>query len=95
LDVHFGFGGLAGFLKVEEYGQVFVGAFYSLESVGPVLLLLDFLEDLLRPFGVVPKVGSMGQLLFLSDLLKSVIDVKDASSEHQPGRKVPSVALVS
>ena len=78
---------LTGFLEVEEYAEVIQRRLYRPKGFGPIFLLLDFLQDLLRPLGVVPKIGGVGQLLFLGNLLKSVIDVKDASSERRRDRK--------
>jgi hypothetical protein len=95
LRVHLCLRGLSHLLEIEKHRKVVYRCLHGFPCIGPVLLLLDFFEDLLGALRVVPKIRRMCKLLFLSYLLKSVIDVKDASSEHQHDRKVLSVALVS
>ena len=95
LRIHLCFRSLSHLLEIEKHGKIVYRCLHGFPCIGPVFLLLDFFENLFGALRVVPKIRRMGKLLFLSYLLKSVIDVKDASSEHQHDRKVLSVALVS
>jgi hypothetical protein len=95
LLVHFFFRGFTGLLEIKKYGQIIHRTLHFQKCIGPVFFLFYLFKDLLGTFRVVPKVRRMCKLFFLSDLLKSVIDVKDASSEHQHDRKFLLAALVT
>jgi len=48
--------------------------------VGPYFFALDGLQRFLGRFGIIPKIGLQGDILFFFYLRFSCIDVKDASS---------------
>jgi hypothetical protein len=85
LRLHFGLGGFAFLVEVEEHVEVVNGLFGGLVVVGPDLDALQFLERGLGFLGVVPEAGGLALLFQVSYLGFAVIVVKGTSSRPPHG----------
>src|SRR6266487_4451440 len=81
--------------EIKQHNKIFHGSFCLLVKFYPVFILLNVFENFCCPLVIIPETGTQRKLLFLSNFISFVFNVKETSLGQPHGPSFPVFFLLS